>query len=60
MELPPPLFLFLQTNKRCNLRCEHCDFWKLDDADRARYLGAARRGSAVSYTHLTLPTIYPV
>ena len=43
MELPPPLFLFIQTNKRCNLRCEHCDFWKLDDADRARYLGPARR-----------------
>lgn len=43
MDLPPPRFLFLQINKRCNLRCEHCDFWKLDDADRARYLSQARR-----------------
>lgn len=42
-ELPPPLFLFIQMNKRCNLRCEHCDFWKLDDDDRPRYLSAARR-----------------
>lgn len=42
-ELPPPRFLFLQMNKRCNLRCEHCDFWKLDDADQPRYLSQARR-----------------
>jgi len=34
----PPTFLFMQTNKRCNLRCGHCTFWKLDDDDRARYL----------------------
>jgi MoaA/NifB/PqqE/SkfB family radical SAM enzyme len=36
--LPPPQFLFVQVNKRCNLRCEHCHFWKLDDADKHRYL----------------------
>jgi MoaA/NifB/PqqE/SkfB family radical SAM enzyme len=41
--LAPPLFLFLQINKRCNLRCQHCDFWKLDDDDRPRYLSLARR-----------------
>jgi len=28
--LPPPRFLFVQVNKRCNLRCQHCDFWLLD------------------------------
>jgi MoaA/NifB/PqqE/SkfB family radical SAM enzyme len=39
----PPEFLFLQVNKRCNLRCEHCDFWKLDDDDRPNYLSPARR-----------------
>ena len=38
-----PRFLFLQVNKRCNLRCQHCDFWKLDDEDRANYLSAARK-----------------
>jgi sulfatase maturation enzyme AslB (radical SAM superfamily) len=41
--LAPPGFLFLQINKRCNLRCQHCDFWKLDDDDRPRYLSPARR-----------------
>lgn len=38
-----PDFLFLQINKRCNLRCQHCDFWQLDDADRPRYLSPDRR-----------------
>ena len=38
-----PDFLFLQINKRCNLRCQHCDFWKLDDDDRPRYLSMDRR-----------------
>ena len=28
--IAPPDFLFLLINKRCNLRCQHCDFWKLD------------------------------
>lgn len=41
--LAPPDFLFLLINKRCNLRCQHCDFWKLDDDDRPRYLLLERR-----------------
>jgi len=41
--IPPPDFLFIQINKRCNLRCQHCDFWKLDDDDRPRYLSRERR-----------------
>jgi MoaA/NifB/PqqE/SkfB family radical SAM enzyme len=41
--IAPPDFLFLQINKRCNLRCQHCDFWRLNDDDRPRYLGRARR-----------------
>jgi len=40
--LPPPQFLFVQVNKRCNLRCEHCHFWKLNDADKGRYLQGER------------------
>ncbi len=40
-----PDFLFLSINKRCNLRCQHCDFWKLDDADRPRYLSRERRAA---------------
>jgi len=39
---PPPQFLFVHVNKRCNLRCGHCDFWKLDDADQAGYLRGDR------------------
>jgi MoaA/NifB/PqqE/SkfB family radical SAM enzyme len=38
-----PDFLFLQINKRCNLRCQHCDFWKLNDDDRPLYLSMDRR-----------------
>ncbi|GMG81770.1 hypothetical protein LNKW23_09830 [Paralimibaculum aggregatum] len=37
--LPPPRFVFMEVNKRCNLRCTHCDYWQRDDDDRARYLG---------------------
>ena len=39
----PPRFLFLQINKRCNLRCLHCEFWRDDDADRDSYLAPAAR-----------------
>lgn len=40
MRMPPapPLFLFVHVNKRCNLRCEHCDFWMRDDDDQPNYL----------------------
>ncbi|MDK9701508.1 MAG: radical SAM protein [Sulfuritalea sp.] len=40
--LPPPQFLFVHVNRRCNLRCQHCNFWKLDDADKSRYLRGDR------------------
>jgi MoaA/NifB/PqqE/SkfB family radical SAM enzyme len=39
----PPRFLFLQINKRCNLRCQHCDFWQENDDDKANYLPWARK-----------------
>ena len=41
--LPPPRFLFVQVNKRCNLRCQHCDFWQLDDDDKPNYLSWERK-----------------
>jgi len=41
--LAPPDFLFILINKRCNLRCQHCDFWQLDDGDRPKYLSNERR-----------------
>lgn len=40
---PPPQFLFVHVNKRCNLRCQHCDFWKLDDSDKPNYLSWERK-----------------
>jgi MoaA/NifB/PqqE/SkfB family radical SAM enzyme len=39
----PPKFLFVHVNKRCNLRCQHCSFWKADDADKPNYLPWARK-----------------
>jgi MoaA/NifB/PqqE/SkfB family radical SAM enzyme len=39
----PPQFLFVHVNKRCNLRCEHCDFWMLNDDDRPNYLPWQRK-----------------
>jgi MoaA/NifB/PqqE/SkfB family radical SAM enzyme len=39
----PPRFLFLSLNKRCNLRCQHCNYWTLNDDDRDRYLSRERR-----------------
>lgn len=33
----------MEINKRCNLRCSHCDFWQRDDADKANYFGPERK-----------------
>lgn len=43
----PPRFLFLEVNKRCNLRCQHCDFWQRDDADRENYLSTERKAEVI-------------
>lgn len=39
----PPQFLYVHVNKRCNLRCQHCDFWKQDDSDKHNYLPWERK-----------------
>ncbi len=41
-ELPPPEYLFVHVNKRCNLRCQHCDYWKTQDTDMERYVRGER------------------
>ncbi len=46
--IAPPDFLFLLINKRCNLRCQHCDFWQLNDDDRPNYLSPERRLEVLS------------
>lgn len=40
---PPPRFVFMEINKRCNLRCTQCDFWKRDDDDRDQYMQAEQK-----------------
>lgn len=41
--LPPPRFLFLEFNSRCNLKCRHCMFWMNSDDDRDAWMDRARR-----------------
>lgn len=42
-QFPPPRFVFMEINKRCNLRCTHCDFWQRDDADKDNYFSTAQK-----------------
>lgn len=42
-DFPPPRFVFMEVNKRCNLRCTHCDFWQRDDADKENYFSTDRK-----------------
>jgi len=44
--LPPPQFLFMHVNKRCNLRCQHCDFWKLETVTSTIWKAALPLGRA--------------
>jgi len=43
----PPSFMFLQVNKRCNLRCQHCDFWTRNDSDKANYIPWTRKAEII-------------
>ncbi|MGF1453742.1 MAG: radical SAM protein [Alphaproteobacteria bacterium] len=45
LTIPPPRFVFMEVNKRCNLKCTHCDFWQRDDDDRANYLSLEQKRS---------------
>lgn len=40
---PPPRFVFMEINKRCNLRCTHCDFWQRNDDDKENYFQLDRK-----------------
>ncbi len=48
-------FLFLEMNKRCNLRCQHCLFWTYNDDDRVSYLSEARRNELLEELHAINP-----
>lgn len=43
----PPRFLFMDVNLSCNLRCEHCFFWKREEAE-AGYLSHDQRRAIIS------------
>jgi MoaA/NifB/PqqE/SkfB family radical SAM enzyme len=34
-------------NKRCNLKCQHCDFWQLNDDDKPNYLSWPRKRDVI-------------
>jgi len=35
-------------NKRCNLKCQHCDFWQRNDDDLDNYLSIAGRSALIA------------
>ncbi|MFG1204974.1 radical SAM protein [Xanthobacter aminoxidans] len=48
--------MFLEVNKRCNLKCQHCDFWQRDDDDKANYISLARRTELIAEFAALNPT----
>ena len=44
----PPRFLYLDLNKRCNLRCQHCYRWQTNDDDRSNYLTLEQREGLIT------------
>jgi len=47
---PPPRFVFVEVNERCNLRCQHCDYWhrKDDDRESSTQKGKVKAGEHVA------------
>lgn len=43
-----PQFLFIHVNKRCNLRCLHCNFWRQNDNDKHNYLSQSEKERILS------------
>ena len=41
--LSPPQFLFIDINMRCNLRCQHCGYWKVKHGDPPGLISIERR-----------------
>lgn len=53
-KLLPPRFMFMEVNKRCNLKCTHCDFWMRDDDDRANYLSLTQKENIIGeFAHMS-------
>ncbi|MGP8231679.1 MAG: radical SAM protein [Methylovirgula sp.] len=47
----PPRYIFIETNRRCNLKCEHCSYWHEKDADAANYLPLPRKLEVLGEFH---------
>jgi organic radical activating enzyme len=43
MERTPPKFIYIRINRRCNLRCTHCDYWTRNDDDKPQQLSVERK-----------------
>ncbi|MEL6818477.1 MAG: radical SAM protein [Pseudomonadota bacterium] len=53
-DLLPPRFMFMEVNKRCNLKCTHCDFWMRNDDDRANYLTLSQKENIIGeFAHMS-------
>ena len=44
----PPRFLFVDVNKRCNYKCQHCEYWKNDDSDKDNYISIEHRNEIIA------------
>jgi len=40
---PPPRFLFVDVNRRCNMKCQHCMYWKAADENASADISIGRR-----------------
>ena len=44
---PAPQFLFVDVNRRCNLRCQHCMYWKAKRDDPSTHISIERRNEII-------------
>ncbi len=43
MDRSAPKFIYIRINRRCNLRCTHCDYWTRNDDDKPQQLSIERK-----------------
>lgn len=51
----PPRYIYIETIRRCNLRCGHCFYWHDTDADSANYLPLSRKLEVLGEFHALNP-----
>lgn len=47
LQFRPPRFLFIDVNQRCNLRCQHCMYWKVKTDDSSTHISIERRDEII-------------